>query len=577
MSDTVFAYKSTNITYSWLNPVNITIYRAASVAEVRALMATTGNPNWIMTRGYWTAGDGGHGTFWLDTSDTTTPDNGGTVLVTANGARYKLLNTNCYNVRQFGAKGDGVTDDTARIQAAIDSRDPSTAGSWQLDVPDGTYLISGTGTRILSIQSGLKILGQSLEGTRFKVAAGSTAPYALEDEGGGAGGAKIELYNLTIDVNNNANVTSGLRLGRNTIQFGTYGSLDNIMVRGSTRSDFIGFDIDANVVACGRLYVLNATGSGLISYDAGTGLHIQDFTPLGWTNLGISLAAGDVVDYAEFEAPGSDDSIAVKFSRGGTLQSWVLSIQANRTMKTAMQIDPTYVSDFWLGPGKIVRAGVLNSANTARWGDTTSPAASGTATSGAANYVEDTSKTWTIDQFKGGMIFITGGTGSGQALPIVSNTKNRVVTGTWTTPPDNTSQYKIDYFLKKVGGGGYAASESGTFYWPAAYNISVTNSARIHQLSHGLESFDGPASTIASGGTIAPTRPVTFISGVTLISTITPPGDIATQGGRITLIPTGLWSMNTAGNIALGVTAVVSRHLDLIYDPTTQKWYPSYV
>lgn len=67
----------------------------------------------------------------------------------------------------------------------------------------------------------------------------------------------------------------------------------------------------------------------------------------------------------------------------------------------------------------------------------------------------------------------------------------------------------------------------------------------------------------------------TFVSGVTAIVTITPPVPISTQGGQITLIPTGLWT-TTTGNIALATAAVVNRAVIFTYDPTTTKWYPSY-
>lgn len=92
----------------------------------------------------------------------------------------------------------------------------------------------------------------------------------------------------------------------------------------------------------------------------------------------------------------------------------------------------------------------------------------------------------------------------------------------------------------------------------------------------GLTGYGGAAPTIASAATIAPTAPVTFISGTTTINTITPPAPIATQGGSIVLIPTGLWSTGTSGNIAIATTGVVSKALHLTYDPTTTKWYPSY-
>ena len=58
------------------------------------------------------------GRFAYDPSDTATADNGGTVIVGSNGYRWKRLVNGPINVKWFGAKGDGSTDDSAAIAAA---------------------------------------------------------------------------------------------------------------------------------------------------------------------------------------------------------------------------------------------------------------------------------------------------------------------------------------------------------------------------------------------------------------------------------------------------------------------------
>ena len=95
-------------------------------------------------------------------------------------------------------------------------------------------------------------------------------------------------------------------------------------------------------------------------------------------------------------------------------------------------------------------------------------------------------------------------------------------------------------------------------------------------VSAGVIATDAAAPTLASAAVIAPTTHIAFVSGVVAINTITAPSPISAGGGQITLIPTGLFSTTTAGNIALASTAVVSRALILSYDVTTGKWYPSY-
>ena len=91
----------------------------------------------------------------------------------------------------------------------------------------------------------------------------------------------------------------------------------------------------------------------------------------------------------------------------------------------------------------------------------------------------------------------------------------------------------------------------------------------------GIEANGNQAPTLASAATIQPQAPVSFVSGTAMINTITPPPEMV-GGGRITLIPTGLWATGTSGNIALATTAVVSNALILTYDAGTAKWYPSY-
>jgi hypothetical protein len=93
----------------------------------------------------------------------------------------------------------------------------------------------------------------------------------------------------------------------------------------------------------------------------------------------------------------------------------------------------------------------------------------------------------------------------------------------------------------------------------------------------GLIATTAAAPTIASATTIAPTNPISFVSGTTAVVNITAPSPISAGGGSIILIPTGAFTWTAAGNIAVLGTAVVNRALTMTYDVTTTKWYPSYV
>ncbi|TDN70409.1 glycosyl hydrolase family 28-related protein [Paraburkholderia sp. BL10I2N1] len=85
----------------------------------------------------------------------------GTLARTAQGKFADML-----SVKDFGAKGDGVTDDTAAFQLAMNAL---VAGPTQgLYVPDGNYILSAPltlGANNTSVFTGIRITGQSRGGT----------------------------------------------------------------------------------------------------------------------------------------------------------------------------------------------------------------------------------------------------------------------------------------------------------------------------------------------------------------------------------------------------------------------------
>lgn len=85
-------------------------------------------------------------------------------------------------------------------------------------------------------------------------------------------------------------------------------------------------------------------------------------------------------------------------------------------------------------------------------------------------------------------------------------------------------------------------------------------------------------SALASAATIVPVNYLQHVTGTTQISTITAPATFAAtgMGGCVVLIPDGIWTTATSGNIALASTAVVSKAMTMCYDNGTTKWYPSY-
>lgn len=121
-----------------------TVLSFQSVAELRgqntAAFGTTA-PH-ALTGGYYVAGDGGGNKFiWSGSS--TAADNGGTVIkpeavAEASPGRWLATAENMFNVKVFGAVGDGAIDDSAKIQNALNEAQRLGIGS--VILPLGTYV-----------------------------------------------------------------------------------------------------------------------------------------------------------------------------------------------------------------------------------------------------------------------------------------------------------------------------------------------------------------------------------------------------------------------------------------------------
>jgi hypothetical protein len=94
--------------------------------------------------GYYTKGDGGGGNFMWDAASTL-PDNGGTIIQptgVTTGRWIRIMEECCISIKIFGAKGDGLTEDTPFIQAALDA--VAAMGGGAIKFPKGQYLVTPT-------------------------------------------------------------------------------------------------------------------------------------------------------------------------------------------------------------------------------------------------------------------------------------------------------------------------------------------------------------------------------------------------------------------------------------------------
>jgi len=161
-----------------------------------------------------------------------------------------------FNIKFYGAKGDGATDDTAAIQAALDA-----AGA-----VSGTVVVPAQGTAYrfsnLKLSPYTKLRGEHMWLSRLQRIPGSTGVAIREKtvaEGNPVGATGIWIQDLFVDGNNT--LGDGINLGNQTANFAlsTMAGIQNVaswyFVSGS------GFKINSNADAFHYLWAdHNATG-----------------------------------------------------------------------------------------------------------------------------------------------------------------------------------------------------------------------------------------------------------------------------------------------------------------------------
>jgi hypothetical protein len=206
------------------------------------------------------------------------------------------------SVKDFGAGGDGVTDDTAAVQAAIDSREAANGGV--LVFPVGTYRISST----LTINAS-NLLLQGEGGDR--------------SHGVGTQGASASTKLVWVGA-----------AGGTVVQFA---SLEGASAQKQSGGGIVGFFIECAGSA--------AIGIRLVSWDLGVFQNIAIINP---TTAAIDINVAETLGEARDSQNNKFSQISVRCVEGAAATACVLRVDGDATANTSLnvfeQIDGTFLN-----------------------------------------------------------------------------------------------------------------------------------------------------------------------------------------------------------------------------------------
>ncbi len=233
------------------------------------------------------------------------------------------------DVRGFGAKGDGVTDDTAAIQAALDSV-PAAGGVRSVYFPPGTFLVS---SNININKNDLLVFGEG-DCSIIKVKGGSNLAGGVLNINAGANNVTIE--DLQIDGNSSNNSTA----------------------------DYNGiFAVDTDYLTIRRVTVRNIPKNGISLYATTAPHRFFDISNnllenIGWRGIDISYGEKGVVKVNHIHYTGSHGITVEPGATPSTDYSRYIIISNNvvdRSIPPATVLAGQTESGFLIGIGEASR------------------------------------------------------------------------------------------------------------------------------------------------------------------------------------------------------------------------------
>ena len=236
----------------------ITTYIQSNVAwtfdTVADMQAATNliEGSYARTLGYYTINDQGGGLYKVIAHDSETIDGGKYIELSETLTAELIVIDNEVNAKQFGAKGDGVTDDTTELQNALSS-------GYNVYLPTGTYLVSET----LNMPFNIKLRGYNRINTiidstiesDYTIKYGSS--YNYNSYSGVIENIRIESSNPTSTKPFGIYMNSGL-----TIKNCTFYSIGKAIDRSSSYIDMINIsNVYVGYCVPNNNYIINLAGN----------------------------------------------------------------------------------------------------------------------------------------------------------------------------------------------------------------------------------------------------------------------------------------------------------------------------
>lgn len=227
------------------------------------------------------------------------------------------------SVKDFGAVGNGVADDTAAIQSAINACNASTKA---LFVPAGTYICGQ-----ITTYPETTIIGEGRIRTQFKAKAGTTGIW-WGDRGNGA--QKLYLVGLAWYANSEAGITDIAQFGVTGIQYGTEGLLSDLWFRDAPSG--VGLYVNSNVGVYRAISIQNCDTNIKIRGDAN---QVSGLVSMSAGSVGADLY-GCYVDRMEIEATATGGT-PLKIYGDCVVRSLVVSPPNGATYSHIIEVDTT--------------------------------------------------------------------------------------------------------------------------------------------------------------------------------------------------------------------------------------------